>query len=65
MNNINKYKRELYIELHRQRDNAWDIKDFKKSTELRAKEQRNYEKYIFLDKITKAIEKGNNKNGTK
>ena len=62
MKNVNKVKRELFIKMYEQRNNAWNIKDFKKCSELRAEEQKNYEKYMFLDKITKAIEKGN-KNG--
>lgn len=62
MKDINKVKRELFIKMQEQRNNAWSIKNYEKSSQLRAEEQKNYEKYMFLDKITKAIEKGT-KNG--
>ena len=62
MSNLNKIRRELFKITKAQRKNAWIEKDFKKSMELREKEQENYEKLKLLNGIIKANEK-ERKNG--
>lgn len=57
MSNLNKMRRELFKITKAQRENAWIEKDFKKSMELREKEQENYEKLKLLNGIIKAKEK--------
>lgn len=62
MRNLNKLKRELFFKARTQRENAWNEKDFKKAMEIREKEQEDYEKYMFLQKLIGADEK-ERKNG--
>lgn len=57
MNSLSKMKRELLKETQRQKVNAWGL-DYEKSKKLRAEEQKNYEKYLLLDGLIKANEKG-------
>ena len=58
-------RNDLFFEAKRQRETAWGEKDFDKSQKLRAKEQENYEKYMLVNGLMKAIEKGKKKDDKK
>lgn len=54
---LRKLKNDLYRETIMQREQAWYVKDFKKSYNQRQKEQRNFEKWKLLDGLLKEMEK--------
>lgn len=56
---LRKLKNDLYRETIMQREQAWYVKDFKKSYNQRQKEQRNFEKWKLLDGLLKEMEKEN------
>jgi len=56
---LRKMKDDLYKETIRQREQAWYVKDFRKSYNQRQKEQINFEKWKLLDGLLKEMEKEN------
>ena len=56
---LRKMKDDLYRETIRQREQAWYVKDFRKSYNQRQKEQINFEKWKLLDGLLKEMEKEN------
>lgn len=56
---LRKLKNDLYRETQIQKEQAWYVKDFRKSYNQRQKEQRNFEKWKLLDGLLKEMEKEN------
>lgn len=54
---LRKLKNDLYRETQIQKEQAWYVKDFRKSYNQRQKEQRNFEKWKLLDGLLKEMEK--------